>query len=211
MNKSNLRLAIIRFLGIYLLQIFIIAIFSQNIALEYLLGYLIPIIIMIIIWHNDLRESLKNLPHIIKKDGLRIIFFYILFILGMYITNFILYKLGGTIAANEATVREELFKYPIIMSISSILLAPLYEELIFRYNFKEAFKDKRVFYALTSLLFAIAHILSSTSLLNLLFIVPYLFLSLAFGYGIYRTDNIGTSFLVHVCHNLYTVIVLFIV
>lgn len=211
MKKMKLLKSILLVLGFYILSSFTLAIgyiLVPNWPVAYIIGYGAMIGIFYFIYKEDLKNNYKTLKEDIKKSWKKILPFTILFTILVYISNFLLYHFLGDIAQNEALVREELFASPILMSISIVILGPIVEELIFRMPFKNIQKHKFLTFIIYSLIFAGVHIVVSSSLLDLLFIIPYMFLSLSFGYSFYKTDNIYLSMIIHILNNFLNVMIL---
>lgn len=181
---------------------------NQNQGLCYFLTYLLTLLIIILKFKKSLIQDLKNIKKDIKGNIFKLFLFYLIFIICMYISNYILYSSIGNIASNEETIRESLFKSPLLMALSVCLLGPIMEELIYRYPFKDIKGNKILIFIIYTLLFASLHITTSTSLLNLLYIIPYIFLSLSFGYSFYKTNNILTSMFFHILNNTFSVIII---
>ena len=81
------------------------------------------------------------------------------------------------------------------------------EEIIFRKCYKNAFSNKWLFIILSSLVFGSLHVITSmTSLMDLLFIIPYGSLGAAFAIMYQKTDTIYTSMLMHMLHNTILII-----
>ena len=129
----------------------------------------------------------------------------------MMISNGIIAGMTKGLASNEEANRQLMLQYPIYMVISTMMLAPFIEELTFRGNFKEAFKNKKVFILFTAFVFASVHVLNGiTSPLELLYYIPYGALSIAFGKIYMETDNIYTTMVIHSVHNSLSIILLVI-
>lgn len=129
----------------------------------------------------------------------------------MMISNGIIASMTGGLASNEEANRQLMLQYPIYMVISTMMLAPFIEELTFRGNFKEAFKNKKVFILFTAFVFASVHVLNGiTNPLELLYYIPYGALSIAFGKIYMETDNIYTTMVIHSVHNSLSIILLVI-
>ena len=127
----------------------------------------------------------------------------------MMLSNAIIYNIVGNIGNNEEINRQMITKYPIYMIISTMMFAPFIEELTFRGNFKDAFKNKNIFIIFTALLFAGVHVLNGiTSPIELLYFIPYGALSLAFGKIYMETDNIYTTMVIHSIHNSLSIILM---
>lgn len=210
-EKHSIFFAIlVSFLG-YLSEGFIYAIISlitKNEAIIYLLTYLLVLTFISILYRHHLKEDIKNFKKDVKGNELKIILTYLGFTILMYITNYILYAIFGNIASNEEIMRSILFNNPIIMSISLCLLGPITEELLFRYPYKNLKVDKRIAFLTYTLLFALIHMTSTTSIVGLWYIIPYILLSLSFGYSFYKTNNIITSVIFHILNNTFTVVLL---
>ncbi len=129
----------------------------------------------------------------------------------MMISNVIIAGMTKGLASNEEANRQLMLQYPIYMVISTMMLAPFIEELTFRGNFKDAFKNKKVFILFTASVFASVHVLNGiTSPLELLYYIPYGALSIAFGKIYMETDNIYTTMVIHSVHNSLSIILLVI-
>lgn len=212
--KKNFGLSLLVLLAFLLLQNIIYAFFqtfTKNIGILYIFAYLIPIIIYFIFYRKELIAEFNDIKKLKKKDILKVIIAYLILSFLMYLSNFIFYKLIGNIADNEVLVREAIKNNFITMSIAVTILGPIFEELLYRFTFKDTIKNKLVNYLITSFIFAFMHITLSSNLLEMLFIVPYLFMSLSFGYGIYKTDNIYVSIFIHSIHNIINLVLLYIV
>ena len=129
----------------------------------------------------------------------------------MMISNVIIAGMTKGLASNEESNRQLMLQYPIYIVISTMMLAPFNEELTFRGNFKDAFKNKKVFILFTAFVFASVHVLNGiTSPLELLYYIPYGALSIAFGKIYMETDNIYTTMVIHSVHNSLSIILLVI-
>ncbi len=125
----------------------------------------------------------------------------------MMISNLIITFFVRDIAANESANRELLFAYPISNIISMVLIGPMIEEITFRASFQKAFNKWYTFALTTGIIFGLAHI-AKFELLEFLFIIPYGALGFFFAKALYETDNIYTSFIAHMTHNLLCVLLI---
>ena len=147
--------------------------------------------------------------HYFKKENIKIAFknwglgFLCMFVSNLYLTYFI-----GNIASNEASNRELLIASPILSIIIMVVLAPALEEIVFRLNLKRTFKNKYVFCLVSALLFGGMHLVSASSLKELLYIIPYGSLGFFFAKAYYETDNIYTSIFAHMFHNGLSVLII---
>lgn len=171
------------------------------------LSYLILLIYYFIIYKDTLINYFKKLN---KKDIFYTLIIWIigflLMILANYIINYIIIPNG--ISSNEEGNRQLLFSHKITYSFLFCILIPILEEISFRLEFKHNIKNKYVFLFISSLTFALIHILSTTSLIELLYIVPYLILGLTFSTVYMKTDNILCSMLAHILHNTLSILII---
>lgn len=170
---------------------------------------LLLLIILFIIYRKTILEDFKKF----KKDingNLELAFRY--WTVGfsiMLISNlFISLILEKNISGNEEVVRNYINASPLLMAISTIIFAPINEELTFRKSIRDALKNKWI-YALTSgIIFGGLHIISYINTpLDLIYLIPYSSLGISFALLYYKTNNIFSSISMHTMHNLLSVIV----
>lgn len=121
----------------------------------------------------------------------------------MIISNIIIiFILKLDIAQNEENIRSLIDKKPLFMIFSTLIYAPLAEELLFRKCFKDLFKGKYLFIIISGMTFGILHVASSlSSLYSLFHLIPYCALGIIFASLYHKTDNIFSSISVHMLHN----------
>ena len=173
------------------------------------LSELLLMIILFIIYRKTIIEDLKKF----KKDingNLELAFRY--WTIGfsiMLISNlFISLILGKTISGNEEIVRNYIDSSPLLMAISTVIFAPINEELTFRKSLRDALKNKWV-YALTSgIIFGGLHVISYINVpSDLIYLLPYSSLGISFALLYYKTNNIFSSISMHTMHNLLSIII----
>lgn len=122
----------------------------------------------------------------------------------MYISNlFITFVLNKQLAGNEETVRNYLITLPLLMTFDAAICAPINEELTFRKSFKEIFPSKWVFVIMSGLIFGSLHVASYIETFSdIIYLIPYSALGIAFALLYYKTDNIFSSITMHSIHNL---------
>lgn len=126
----------------------------------------------------------------------------------MMISNILintLFKLGQ--AENEQLVQGMITDFPLVMLLNAGVIAPIIEELVFRKTFRDTIKGKWAFILTSSLVFGFMHVLVATSLIEIIFIIPYTLLGMAFAYMYYDTDSIYTSILAHILHNTILILI----
>ena len=126
----------------------------------------------------------------------------------MIVSNLIINYLimGGNIAANEEMNRQAILENPLLYTIMTIgVFAPFIEEILFRKSTDKIFKKEIYYYVLSGVLFGFAHVMADlSSVLNLLYIIPYGALGYVFALMDKKTDTTFTSIMFHSLHNLLT-------
>jgi membrane protease YdiL (CAAX protease family) len=130
----------------------------------------------------------------------------------MVVSNLIITTITGGIASNEETVRSLIETSPFYMAFDVVIYAPLMEELIFRKSIRNITNNKWGYVLLSGLIFGGLHVISSiSSPLDLLYIIPYGSLGIAFAYSYYKSNNIFSTITMHAMHNglSFAILILF--
>lgn len=161
------------------------------------------LIILIIIYRRELIKEFKLFKKNLLENLDTGIKYWLIGLLVMMISNIIItYILGLNQAQNEQAVQKMINKMPIMMLITAGFIAPITEEITFRKTFKNIFLNKYLFIILSGLVFGSMHVITSYSNpLELLYIIPYGSLGMAFATMYYKTDTIYTSISMHMLHN----------
>lgn len=182
---------------------------SKEYTLFMLISYILLTIYFILAYKKDLKEYIKNFkPTYIKTILSYWLIGFILMILSNYIINYIIIPNG--ISNNELGNRELLLNNKLIYSSLLCIFIPFLEEITFRLEFKKNIKNKNLFLTISSLTFALLHIISTTKLIELIYIIPYFILGLTFTNIYIKTDNIISNILAHILHNTITVLIILI-
>lgn len=182
---------------------------NKNILLSNVLFYLVLLLFFLFCSWKDLVENFKDFKLNYKKY-LKIIFKYTLicFVL-MMLSNFLIQLMVSNLPSNELNNRK-FIEENIFLSLSYLLIiAPMLEEYVFRYSFREI-KNKYIFIIITSLLFSILHLLSITTLSELLYVIPYFIIGFGFSNCYIKTKNYFSSLIGHIIHNLLCVIIILV-
>ena len=170
-------------------------------------------LILTVIYFAIYRKSLVNDFKDFKKDingNLELAFrYWVVGFMVMVVSNlFITLVLGKTIAGNEEAVRNYIKTAPILMAISTVIFAPINEELTFRKSIRDAISNKWAYVLLSGIIFGGLHVISYVSSpLDLVYLIPYCSLGISFALLYYRTNNIFSSISMHMMHNLLSIIV----
>lgn len=183
----------------------------SNQTLSYLANIIICIVYIIMYFNmfkTEFKEYFKNFFTNIKTT----LKYWGIGVLGMYLSNLIIIfgVFNGKMATNETLNRQAIVGNPIIGFICIVLVAPIVEEMIFRYGFKKVIGKNFMFPIISGIVFGSLHVLihKMATPLELLYIIPYSSLGLAFGYLYNKTDNIFSTIVAHVMHNYLSFMVI---
>lgn len=140
----------------------------------------------------------KNILNNIKKS----LKYWSIGMIIMISTNAIIALFTNNLAANEQAVREMIDKYPLYMAFQVMIYAPISEEIIFRKSIDKIFKNKYLYILISGLIFGGLHVISSiTSLIDILYLLPYCSLGFVFALLYQKTNNIFFTITAHSIHN----------
>ena len=165
-------------------------------------------ILLVILYRKVLKSEFKDFKKNFKKYKSIAIECWILGFLTMMASNLVINLFSPVeMAANEQGVREIISVVPIVSLFSICLAAPIAEELTFRKAFKDCLNSKWLFILMSGIVFGFLHVIGSFgTLYELLYIIPYSALGIAFAAAYYKTGNIYSSIFIHCMHN--TILVL---
>ena len=177
---------------------------STNISI--ILSVLIEILtiaVILLLFHKRIEKDFIDLKKNHKNYFSKYFKFYLIGLAVMYISNAILiFGFQNGIAGNEENIRELLGIHPIYIYFSAVLLAPSVEELVFRGAIKNIIPNDKLFIIVSGFVFGGLHLLGYiSSFIDLLYIIPYSSLGVAFAYIYSKTDNIFVTMLLHTMHN----------
>lgn len=177
------------------------------------IGNVIYLIGLIIYFRKMFKEKLKDYFKNFTNYFGKSLKYWGIGLLVMIVTNLILNYLvfPGQIATNEEVNRTYLEMNKIIGFIQIVFMAPLVEEMIFRFSIRKITDHKKWFPIISALVFGLPHALTGiTTPLELLYTIPYGALGYAFAALYNDTDNIWTNISMHMLHNavVYIIIIL---
>lgn len=126
----------------------------------------------------------------------------------MIISNYFIYGItNGEISANEEAVRSIIQLAPWYMAFELVIFAPVTEEIVFRRSIRDIVKNPYIYAILSGFIFGGLHVISSLdSAINLLFLIPYCSLGIAFAFIYSKTNNIFSTISIHAFHNSFALI-----
>lgn len=178
---------------------------NLKIAIMFLIN-LSLMIMLFIFYSKSIKENLKDLKLNFKsyiKDNFK---YYVIGLLIMIISNIIISFFIEGNSTNETLIREYINIMPIYMIFSSCIYAPFTEEMVFRKSLRNCFNNKVLYILLSGLIFGSMHLLSASSIVELVFLIPYSSLGCVFAYMYYKTNNIFVPMTFHMVHNTIIVI-----
>lgn len=186
--------------------------FTNNInSKEYIIylfiSYILISLYFTIIYKDELLNNIKKLN---KKSILTTLIYFIIGILLMMLSNYIINYIiiPNGISNNEQGNRELLLNNKVLYGFLLSLIIPYIEEIVFRLSFKKSINNNIIFILISSTIFGLLHIISSTKLIELLYFIPYFILGLTFSTIYTKTNNIFCSTLSHILNNTITVLVI---
>lgn len=182
---------------------------KKNLILANILFYLILLLFFFFIKRDDIKEHFKDFKNNYKKYIFYILKWTIIGFLLMLISNYIIGSFIKGIPTNEAANRELIKNNTSLSLIYLLVIAPLIEEFVFRYSFRNI-KNCYVYIFITGLLFASLHLLSITNISHLWYLFSYFFIGFGFANIYFKCQNYFSSVIAHIIHNILCVIIILV-
>ena len=201
----NSLISFFKSIGLLLIVSFIMAVFSiltKNQTVAYFFTYFTSSLIFLFIYKDKLKNDLKNIRNDLNTKNTIII---VLFLVLSFISNIILVNLLKQEASNQEIAVSMLTSFPLLGILAICLFGPFVEEIIYRLPYKKNWLS----IIISTIAFTFAHI-SNFSLIQILFFIPYLFLSISFSFAYFKNENIILSTTTHILNNLISVVLLLV-
>lgn len=201
----NSLISFFKSIGLLLIVSFIMAVFSiltKNQTVAYFFTYFTFSLIFLFIYKDKLKNDLKNIGNDLNTKNIIII---VLFLVLSFISNIILVNMLNQEASNQEIAVSMLTSFPLLGIIAICLFGPFVEEIIYRLPYKKNWLS----IIISNIVFTFAHI-SNFSLIQILFFIPYLFLSISFSFAYFKNENIILSTTTHILNNLISVVLLLV-
>lgn len=198
------------FIGLFNLNINEWSNFNKNLYL--IITDLIYLIFIIFVYRKELITDFKDFKNNGIKYLTKYIPIYILGLIAMSTSSFILYEITNVeISNNEQIVRNYIKLFPIYMTFSTSIYAPIVEEITFRKTFRNIINNKYMYILISGGIFGLIHITGDTNGLNeYLLSIPYILMGIDLSYIYYKSNNIFTTIIIHSMHNFILLIFQFI-
>lgn len=201
----NFLISFFKSIGLLLIVSFIMAVFSiltKNQAVAYFFTYFTSSFIFLFIYKDKLKNDLKNIRNDLNTKNIIII---VLFLVLSFISNIILVNMLNQEASNQEIAVSMLKSFSLLGIPAICLFAPFVEEIIYRLPYKKNWLS----IIISTIVFTFAHI-SNFSLIQMFFLIPYLFLSISFSFAYFKNENIILSTTTHILNNLISVVLLLV-
>lgn len=201
----NSLISFFKSIGLLLIVSFIMAVFSiltKNQTVAYFFTYFTSSLIFLFIYKDKLKNDLKNIRNDLNTKNIIVI---VLFLVLSFISNIILVNMLNQEASNQEIAVSMFKSFPLLGIPAICLFAPFVEEIIYRLPYKKNWLS----IIISTIVFTFAHI-SNFSLIQMFFLIPYLFLSISFSFAYFKNENIILSTTTHILNNLISVVLLLI-
>lgn len=211
---KNALLGLIAILGYFILPEFqglLFHIFDINTALlsteiKIIYSVIFDILLMamiILIFYSQLKKDIADIKKNHQEYFKKYFKCYIIGIIVMMFSNLIIsFISGGGMAGNQESINQLFDINPLYIYFSAVIFAPIVEELVFRRAIRNIIPGKYIFILASGLIFGGLHIMGNISAwYDILYLIPYSSLGIAFAYILYKTDNIFVSMGLHFMHN----------
>lgn len=171
------------------------------------ISYVLLVLITFLLFGKELLKELKQIQSGGKYVRAIIIGWIILWISSI-VSNLIVMSITQSedSSVNQQVIEQCMSIYPILMGITTVLFAPLVEEVVFRYTIMKRFLNQPLIgIFLSSFLFGIIHVISAG---DFIYAIPYVAMGIALGYTYYKNRNIWYSIGVHLFQNLFSTLIL---
>ena len=186
-----------------------------DLAYAEVLMSLVIAVLVYFIYRKTFDEDLISFKKDLKANLLKALKFFLILlaikIAAGIVSGYLSYALEIDFgeSENQGLINSLMGSAPVMMLISTAILAPFIEEGIFRLGFKKLFNSKYVFIIVSSLVFGFMHIFPTELALSvaLLQSIVYLAMGFALAYMYEETNNIYLVMLVHALNNLFGLLI----
>lgn len=170
---------------------------------------MVYVIILLLLFKKEIKNGLKDLKENFTDRCITSLNCWIVGCLLMTISSVLIsYIVNKNVSTNEALVREGIKLAPIYMLFTCSIVAPLFEEMLFRRSLYGLIKYKWLFIIVSGFSFGLLHVLGSyENALDFLYIIPYGSMGCCFAYLYSKTKNISLPIIIHMLHNTILVLV----
>ncbi len=180
---------------------------TQLVVLTNFISYVFLMIVVLLMFKSELISDFKRIPSA-KHYCFGILKGEVLVYGSAVAANLILlyvFQLSED-SQNQQMIEQVMATYPLLMASTTVLFAPVIEEVVFRYTIMSRPNlNPTLALLLSSVLFGLIHVISAG---DYIYIILYLAMGLALGYVYQRSQNIWYSIGVHFLQNFISTIIL---
>jgi len=202
----------------------ILDIFNFNIDSEMrliflqLISSIILFALLFLIYYKDIKNDFKVLKKNIGKKVVLIVKLFLLFIIVKYFVSFVtaiimvMLKLdmNSITSVNQELIETYIKRAPLLMAISTSILAPIYEEFLFRLGFKKVLGNNILFVIVSGTLFGLLHVFpleeGITLSLGIIQSISYVTMGILLAYVYKKYNNIYYSIGIHFLNNFISIL-----
>lgn len=152
------------------------------------------------LWLNEIScKSIGILSKDIWKKVKKIVKELIMFFVFLLISTFILSHFISGTSENQTRIINDIHALPIYNILMAIIIAPIIEELVFRYLPYRFISNKKVYIIISSIIFASLHVINDSNALY--YIWCYLPNATYLGYRYYKTKDLSVTISIHIFNN----------
>ena len=161
------------------------------------------IAVMILLFNKTIEKGIKDIKKNHKQYYSKYFNTYLLGLGIMMISNAIIAIISnGGNSGNQEAINELFEVAPIYIYFSAVIFAPIVEELTFRKAIQNIIPNKFLFILTSGIVFGALHIIGTIEIwYDILYLIPYSALGVAFAYILYKTNNILVTIGFHFMHN----------
>lgn len=196
--QSNFLISLISLLGLNIYK------FSKALKLITLfINDIIYLFIILIMFKNEFKEGIKKIKKNPIDNSLIAVKCWTIGCLIMIISSALISMIiGKELSGNEEALRQNIKMAPAYMFFTCSIMAPFFEELVFRRSLYQFIKNRWILVITSGMLFGLLHIIGNyTGPLDLLYIIPYGAMGSCFAYLLSKTKNITLPIMIHMIHN----------
>lgn len=191
---------------------------EMRLILLQLISSIIIFILLFIVYYRDIKKDFKLFNKNKKDKIILIIKLFLIFIVVKYAVSLItaiimiLLKLDANsiTSVNQELIETYIKRAPLLMAISTSVLAPIYEELLFRLGFKKVFGNNMLFVVISGTLFGLLHVFpleEGISLtLGIVQSISYVSMGIFLAYVYKKYNNIYYSIGIHFLNNFISIL-----
>ncbi|MGN1344086.1 MAG: lysostaphin resistance A-like protein [Traorella sp.] len=177
-----------------------------------LLIYLFMIASSILVGYPIIKESVQKMPKVYKLiESILLIFVVIYFVSGF--TSALITLISGLDSSeNQSQIIQAFNQNPLIITFTTIIYAPIVEEMVFRGAIFRGLRSKTSFFLaalISGLMFGFIHVFDSLLLGNfqdLWFLITYASLGFVFCYAYEKNQTIFAPMILHFMNNFLGII-----